>query len=87
MSVRHGYRYNQSMLGMLILLPGQFGYAVPLLPPGATCRGMECPWHDRTAIIVYYTALLAVVAAALMVLWVRAASAKSRRKARRMRIG
>jgi hypothetical protein len=71
---------------MLILLPGQFGYAVPLSPPGATCRGMECPWY-RTAIIVYYTALLAVVAAALMVLWVRAASAKSRRKARRMRIG
>src|ERR1035438_408741 len=80
--------YSQSLAGVLVLLPGQFACAIPLAPRRSACwpQGIGCPWHDRTAVIIYYAVLAAVIATVVVVVWLRAVSGKPGRKARRMRM-
>jgi K+-sensing histidine kinase KdpD len=79
--------HSQGLASLFVLLPGQFACAIPLAPRRLACQpqGIECPWHDRTAVITNYAVFAAVIAAVVVVVWLRAASGKPGRKARRMR--
>jgi hypothetical protein len=67
-------RRTQTLAGVLALLHGQYARAIPLAPRGLACgpQGEGCPWHDRTAVMIYYAVWAAVFAAAVIVLRLRA---------------